>query len=150
MIKSPETETEQLIACLADSDESCLPELLSRPCGRLRQMVTVCMADKPIAARPPTVLQRAGKWSRRNKPLVTWAAIILLLLSIGLAISNWMIDALGKLASEDAAAADLAKLRLFAGLTVDDAASTLGIPRTSGFRQWTYARAFLQAELSGG
>jgi DNA-directed RNA polymerase specialized sigma24 family protein len=56
-------------------------------------------------------------------------------------------EALTRLASEDAAAADLAKLRLFAGLTVDDAAAALGISRTTGFRHWTYARAFLQAEM---
>jgi len=56
-------------------------------------------------------------------------------------------EALVKLATEDAAAAGLAKLRLFAGLTVDEAALALGISRTSGFRHWTYARAFLQAEM---
>jgi DNA-directed RNA polymerase specialized sigma24 family protein len=56
-------------------------------------------------------------------------------------------EALSRLANEDAAAADLAKLRLFAGLTVDDAAQALGISRTTGFRHWTYARAFLQAEM---
>jgi RNA polymerase sigma factor (TIGR02999 family) len=57
-------------------------------------------------------------------------------------------EALVKLAGEDAAAAALAKLRLFAGLTVDDAAVALGISRTTGFRHWTYARAFLQAEMN--
>jgi DNA-directed RNA polymerase specialized sigma24 family protein len=56
-------------------------------------------------------------------------------------------EALTRLAGEDSAAADLAKLRLFAGLTVDDAAAALGISRTTGFRHWTYARAFLQAEM---
>ena len=56
-------------------------------------------------------------------------------------------EALTRLAREDAAAAELAKLRLFAGLTVDDAAESLGISRTTGFRHWTYARAFLQAEM---
>ena len=57
-------------------------------------------------------------------------------------------EALAKLAAEDAAAAKLAKLRLFAGMTVDDAALALGVSRTTGFRQWTYARAFLQAEMN--
>ena len=56
-------------------------------------------------------------------------------------------DALTKLAAEDGPAADIARLRLFAGLTVDEAADGLGISRTTGFRHWTYARAFLQAEL---
>jgi len=57
-------------------------------------------------------------------------------------------EALVKLAMDDASAAELAKLRLFAGLTVDDAARALGFSRTSGFRHWTYARAFLQAEMN--
>ncbi|MFO1095356.1 MAG: ECF-type sigma factor [Planctomycetaceae bacterium] len=56
-------------------------------------------------------------------------------------------DALTKLAADDPVAANLARLRLFAGLTVDDAADCLGLSRTSGFRVWTYARAYLQAEL---
>jgi RNA polymerase sigma factor (TIGR02999 family) len=57
-------------------------------------------------------------------------------------------DALTKLEIENRQAADLAKLRLFAGLTVDEAADSLGISRRSGFRLWIYARAFLQADLS--
>lgn len=57
-------------------------------------------------------------------------------------------DALIKLERENQQAANLAKLRLFAGLTVDEAADSLGISRRTGFRLWTYARAFLQAELA--
>jgi RNA polymerase sigma factor (TIGR02999 family) len=57
-------------------------------------------------------------------------------------------EALTKLERENQAAADLAKLRLFTGLTVDEAADALQISRRTGFRLWTYARAFLQAELS--
>ncbi len=56
-------------------------------------------------------------------------------------------DALGKLDQEDPQSAALAKLRLFAGLSVDEAAEALGISRTSAFRDWTYARAYLQAEV---
>lgn len=57
--------------------------------------------------------------------------------------------AIAKLQADDPAAAALAKLRLFAGLNVDEAAAKLGISRASGFRHWTYARAYLQAELGG-
>jgi RNA polymerase sigma factor (TIGR02999 family) len=57
-------------------------------------------------------------------------------------------EALTKLERENQAAAGLAKLRLFTGLTVDEAADGLRISRRTGFRLWTYARAFLQAELS--
>ena len=56
-------------------------------------------------------------------------------------------DALSVLDREDAAAADVAKLRLFAGLSVEEAGHALGISRATAFRHWTYARAWLQAEL---
>ena len=59
-------------------------------------------------------------------------------------------DALTKLAREDQPSADIARLRLFAGLSLDDAAASLGLPHTSAFRHWTYARAFLQHEMRPG
>jgi RNA polymerase sigma factor (TIGR02999 family) len=59
-------------------------------------------------------------------------------------------DALTKLARENPLAADLANLRLFAGLSVDEAAESMGVSRRTGFRRWTYARAFLQTEMQGG
>lgn len=48
----------------------------------------------------------------------------------------------------DARAAELAKLRLFGGLSVEEAGEVLGIPRASAFRLWTYARAWLTAALA--
>jgi RNA polymerase sigma factor (TIGR02999 family) len=56
-------------------------------------------------------------------------------------------DAITQLADEDPLAAQLAKLRLFAGLEIEDAAVSLGMSRTNGFRHWAYARAFLQAAM---
>jgi RNA polymerase sigma factor (TIGR02999 family) len=56
-------------------------------------------------------------------------------------------DALTVLAREDPQAATVAKLRTFAGLSVEDAAQTLGMSRANAYRQWTYARAWLQARL---
>ena len=58
-------------------------------------------------------------------------------------------EALTQLAIEDAAAAEIARLRLFAGLSVEDAADTLSISRATAFRDWAYARAFLTAALAG-
>jgi RNA polymerase sigma factor (TIGR02999 family) len=57
-------------------------------------------------------------------------------------------EALTKLGRENPPAAELATLRLFTGLTVDEAADALRVSRRTGFRLWTYARAFLQAELT--
>lgn len=56
-------------------------------------------------------------------------------------------DALTSLLAEDPVAAEFAKLRLFAGLGVEDAAESLGMSRRTGFRHWTYARAFLHLRL---
>jgi RNA polymerase sigma factor (TIGR02999 family) len=59
-------------------------------------------------------------------------------------------EALAKLAAEDEASANLARLRLFAGLSVDEAADALGVSRATAFRDWAYARAWLTTALSGG
>jgi RNA polymerase sigma factor (TIGR02999 family) len=58
-------------------------------------------------------------------------------------------EALQKLASENPVAAELAQLRLFAGLTVDEAAESMGLARRTAFRYWTYARSFRQLEMTG-
>ena len=56
-------------------------------------------------------------------------------------------DALTKLAAEDHAAAGLVQLRLYAGLSVEEAADALGFSRAQGYRHWTYARAWLRCCL---
>src|SRR5439155_1470708 len=52
-----------------------------------------------------------------------------------------------KMAQEKPSAAEIAKLRLFAGLSVEQAGEMTGVSRASAFRHWTYARAWLQARL---
>lgn len=56
-------------------------------------------------------------------------------------------EAITQLASEDPDAARLVNLRFFAGLTLKDAAVSLGLTRRTAERQWTYARAWLYARL---
>lgn len=56
-------------------------------------------------------------------------------------------EALSRLALEDVAAAEIVKLRYFAGMSVDEAAEVLGIHRATAFRHWAYARAWIRAEL---
>lgn len=51
--------------------------------------------------------------------------------------------ALEKLAREDARAAELVKLRFFAGLTMEQAAQALGITDRTARRDWRFARAWL-------
>jgi RNA polymerase sigma factor (TIGR02999 family) len=57
-------------------------------------------------------------------------------------------EALDRLSAEDPEAAALAKLRIFAGLSVDEAGGALGLPHTSAYRNWTYAQAFLRSQLA--
>ena len=57
-------------------------------------------------------------------------------------------EALTTFAKIDAAAAELAKLRIFGGLSVEEAAEALNLSRATAFRTWTYARAWLTAALT--
>lgn len=60
-----------------------------------------------------------------------------------------MDDALEKFAVLDKPKAELVKLRYFAGLTIEQAAETLGISAPTAKRHWTYARAWLYREIQG-
>src|SRR5205085_6042774 len=52
-------------------------------------------------------------------------------------------EALTHLQAERAPLAQLVKLRYFAGLTMPQAAESLGIPLQTAERNWTYAKAWL-------
>jgi len=57
-------------------------------------------------------------------------------------------DALQSLAATDRQAAEVVRLRYFAGLSIPQAAAVLGVaPRTAG-RLWAYARAWLHREMA--
>jgi RNA polymerase sigma factor (TIGR02999 family) len=57
-------------------------------------------------------------------------------------------EALGRLERRDAAMAEVVKLRWFAGLTVEETASALGVSPRSVERLWTSARAWLHREIA--
>jgi RNA polymerase sigma factor (TIGR02999 family) len=57
-------------------------------------------------------------------------------------------DALSRLAETEPAKAELVKLRFFAGLTMPEAAATLDISLATAERYWTFAKAWLYAELA--
>lgn len=86
--------------------------------------------------------KRGGDWQRIElslaEPVVPDGDIDLLALS----------DALDRLASRDAQAAELVKLRFFAGLTAAQAATALGIAERTADRIWVYARSFLLKDLA--
>src|SRR4030095_15679237 len=56
-------------------------------------------------------------------------------------------EALEALSKEDPTAANLVKLRYFAGMTMTEAALTLGMPLRSTEALWTYARAWLRRQI---
>jgi|SRR6056297_888091 len=58
-------------------------------------------------------------------------------------------DTLQKLEQEDPAVAELVRLRLYAGLSVADAAQVLGIGRSTAFEWWNYALAWFRVEMAG-
>jgi RNA polymerase sigma factor (TIGR02999 family) len=56
-------------------------------------------------------------------------------------------QALTRLAASDPEAAELVKLRYFAGFSVSEAAAVLNISPRSADRLWAYARAFLREAI---
>ena len=58
-------------------------------------------------------------------------------------------EALTRLAAVDAQAAQLVQLRYFAGLSIPDAAQTLGVSPRTADRLWAFARVWLLREISG-
>ena len=56
-------------------------------------------------------------------------------------------ELLTRLGEEDAAAARVAHLHLFGGLSVEEAGEALGLSRAVAYRNWKYARAWLREAL---
>jgi RNA polymerase sigma factor (TIGR02999 family) len=95
------------------------------------------------AARHRDRLKRGGGWRRSELPEVLtlqeetdWDS----LLSLD--------EALARLEREDPESYRLVMLRYFGGLTMGDAAQTLGISERTAHRYWNFARAWLRRELS--
>jgi RNA polymerase sigma factor (TIGR02999 family) len=57
-------------------------------------------------------------------------------------------EALEALAAEDPRKARLVELRYFAGLSVEEAATALGISEATAKRDWVYARSWLFGRLN--
>jgi RNA polymerase sigma factor (TIGR02999 family) len=59
-------------------------------------------------------------------------------------------EALDELAVVNGEAAEMVKLRYFAGLTTEQAADVLGFPARTAYRTWSFARAWLYRRLHAG
>lgn len=57
-------------------------------------------------------------------------------------------DALDQLAKQDSSAAELVKLRYFVGMTMEEAASAMNLPKRTAENLWTYARVWLHRRIS--
>ena len=58
-------------------------------------------------------------------------------------------EAIAQLAAHDPVAARLVSLRYFAGLTVEEAATAAGIPRSTAYEHWAYAKAWVHRAVRG-
>jgi len=92
-------------------------------------------------ARRKSAEKRGGDWQRIDLDIVQIASDAdddtLLLVN----------EALEKLAKEDAKAAEVAKLRFFGGLTLEEAGHVLRVTDRTAKRYWAYARAWLFDEI---
>jgi RNA polymerase sigma factor (TIGR02999 family) len=59
-------------------------------------------------------------------------------------------EALGRLEQLDPVKARLVTLRYFGGMTIAQAAAALDISRVTAYRYWTFARAWLHQQMTGG
>ena len=59
-------------------------------------------------------------------------------------------EALEQLTRLDPTAGQLVKLRYFAGLSVEQAAAALNVATATAYRHWTFARAWLHSQITGG
>jgi RNA polymerase sigma factor (TIGR02999 family) len=58
-------------------------------------------------------------------------------------------EALDRLAAQDGQSAELVKLRYYVGLTMEEAATVMGLSKRTAESLWTYARAWLHREIRG-
>jgi RNA polymerase sigma factor (TIGR02999 family) len=93
------------------------------------------------SARKKKRLKRGGDRVRQEFVLSEWAAPATRedLLALDQALTD--------LAAIDSPAAELVKLRYFAGFTLPEAANLLGLSQRSTERLWTYARAWLSEAI---
>ena len=61
-----------------------------------------------------------------------------------------VVDALRRMEEKDPRAADVVRLRFFAGLTIEQAAEALNLSPRTVKREWEFARAWLARSLDDG
>jgi RNA polymerase sigma factor (TIGR02999 family) len=95
------------------------------------------------SARSKSARKRGGAWKRIDLNSVNL---------VGSTATEDLVeldDTLDKLGQQDPQAAQLVKLRYYAGLSIEQAGASLGLSRTIAFERWAFARAWLYTELKG-
>jgi RNA polymerase sigma factor (TIGR02999 family) len=93
-------------------------------------------------ARGKRRLKRGGDWNRLDLESIDLASTVS---PDELLVVDELIEKLGR---EDPDAAQLVKLRYFAGMTIEEAAELMAVSRSTAYEHWAYARAWLHCELS--
>jgi RNA polymerase sigma factor (TIGR02999 family) len=94
-------------------------------------------------ARRRSRIKRGGKWERIDLDQIE--------LPSGTPPDQLLLinDELERLTAEEPVAGQLVKLRYFAGLSVEEAAESLNIARSTAYEHWSYARAWLHSAVFG-
>jgi RNA polymerase sigma factor (TIGR02999 family) len=104
------------------------------------QMMRRILVDR---ARAHRTAKRSGRWSR-----VTLDDAIAVADSADVDVLD-LDSALTRLAAFDTRKSQIAELRFFGGLSLEETGQTLGVSRATVERDWQAARAWLFKELSG-
>jgi RNA polymerase sigma factor (TIGR02999 family) len=95
-------------------------------------------------ARRAGAVKRGGDWKREPLDFIDLASPE----DCGRLLA--LDDAIVRLSEEDARAAEVVRLRFYAGLTVDETAAAMGQSRRTVLRDWEFARAWMLDELQRG
>jgi serine/threonine protein kinase/Tfp pilus assembly protein PilF len=64
------------------------PEDRYQSAQRLADDLQAFLDDRPIRAKPPSLVNRAAKWSRRHRALLAWTTLVLVVLAVGSLVST--------------------------------------------------------------
>lgn len=99
LVRSIPAELETIIAKAIEK----MPEDRYASAAELADDLRAFLDDRPITARPPTLVQRLGKWSRRNRGLVAASAVAGGICLVLLVVSNILVAGQKALAEKAAA-----------------------------------------------
>lgn len=131
------------------SKESVVPDSLQQTAGHWQNrghfFAAAAEAMRRILvelARHKQCQKKGGDWARHD---------LLDVAAAHLPLNDQLLDldgAISQLAKTDPQSAELVKLRIFAGMTVDEAALALNISPRTAKRDWAFARAWLGRQLA--